>query len=219
LACGVVGTLLLGVSALAIGVVQTLDFISVATYWSSPTFAVSPVNQAPYGLLLRLFTPNAYTIPLLASPMVALVLRVLIVGSVLFVLARSIKTTSEVSAGRLATEYGLVLIGMLLVSPLSEDIHYAYLGLPLIALAAAAYRQWPQQMARLIGLGLVVIYGYLSLPMLHAAKMAFYAFYSAPVAAPQLFLTGVHLYALMALAALAVLALRRLEPRRTWHRL
>jgi hypothetical protein len=47
--------------------------------------------------------------------------------------------------------------------------------------------------------------------MLHAAKMAFYAFYEAPVVAPRLFLTGVHLYGLVVLAIMALIALRAAE--------
>jgi hypothetical protein len=215
--CGMVGTLLLGISAAAIGLSQTLDFISVASYWSSPTFAVSPVNQAPYGLLLRLFTVNAYTMPILASPVLATLLRVLVIGGVLLILAISIDRSRGVSPRRLAMEYGLVLIGMLLASPLSEDIHYTYLAIPLIALAAIARAARPSRAAGVVGAGLVVVYVYLSLPMLHAAKMAFYAFYDAPVSAPRLFLTGAHLYGLMALAIVALIALRVNERRSIRH--
>jgi hypothetical protein len=213
-ACGVVGTLLLGASAAAIGPGQTLDFVSVATYWSSPAFAVSPVNQAPYGLLLRLFTPNAYTVPMVASPLLATVLRIAVIGVVLLVLARSISRSPLVSPSRFAQEYGLVLIGMLMASPLSEDIHYTYLALPLLTLAATAITNWRRPGAPAVAAGITAICIYLSLPMLHAAKMAFYAFYEAPVGAPRLFLTGVHVYALLALLVLAVASLRWSAKRR-----
>jgi hypothetical protein len=210
-ACGMVGTVLLGISAAVIGLSQTLDFVSVASYWSSPTFAVSPVNQAPYGLLLRLFTQNPYTVPLLDAPVLATLLRVLVIGGVLLTLAFTIKRSSQVPPRKLALEYGLVLIGMLLASPLSEDIHYTYLAIPMIALAAAAWATWPSRAARIVAAGLAIVYVYLSLPMLHAAKMAFYAFYEAPVAAPRLFLTGAHLYGLMVLAIVALVAVRLRE--------
>jgi hypothetical protein len=208
-ACGVVGGVLLAASALTIGVNQTLDFISVASYWSSPTFAVSPVNQAPYGLLLRLFTVNPYTVPVLVSPLLATVLRVVVVGGVLLVLARVIRPSRNVSPMRLALEYSLVLIGMLMASPLSEDIHFTYLGLPLIVIGCAAFTQWPHRTAQLVAAALLVVFAYLSLPLLGAAKMAFYTFYVEPVSMPRLLLTGVHLYGLVVLAGVALITLRR----------
>jgi hypothetical protein len=133
---------------------------------------------------------------------------VLVIGGVLLTLAWSIGRSRQVSTRRLAMEYGLVLIGMLLASPLSEDIHYTYLAIPLIALAVSAWATRPQRSAQIVAAGLAIVYVYLSLPMLHAAKMAFYAFYDAPVAAPRLFLTGAHLYGLIALAIVALIALR-----------
>jgi hypothetical protein len=208
-ACGIVGSLLLGGSAIAIGISQTLDFVSVASYWSSPTFAVSPVNQAAYGLLLRLLTVNPYTVPVFDSTLLATILRLAVIGGVLFALARAIRPSRAVSPMRLTLEYGLVLIGMLLASPLSEDIHYTYLVLPLIAIGCTAFTFRSRRSAQLVAAALVGIYLYLSLPLLGAAKMAFYAFYVAPVTAPRLFLTGVHLYALVALLCVALITLRQ----------
>lgn len=214
-ACGVVGSVLLGISAAVIGPQQTLDFIAVASYWSSPTFAVSPVNQAPYGMLLRLFTSNPYTVPILALPMLATALRVAVIGAVIVVLARSIRMARATSDARLVLEYSLVLIGMLLVSPLSEDIHYTYLGLPLIAIGCIVFNRRLDRLAQMLGLGLLAVYAYLSLPLLGAAKMAFYTFYVEPVAAPRLLLTGVHLYGLLALAGIGLVSLRLLEARKS----
>src|SRR5439155_23959005 len=65
---GALAAALIAAPFVLLGARAAADGIAVATYWSSPTFAVSPIHQAPYGLLLRLFTPNVFTVPVVDAP-------------------------------------------------------------------------------------------------------------------------------------------------------
>lgn len=160
-------------------------------------------------MFLRLFTENPFTEPVLQAPLLVTIFRVMVVGASLMALIALVQRRRDLSPHHLALEYGLVIVAMLLVSPLSEDLHYAYLALPVVAILAMGVTSRPvTRRAVLLGLGVAAVYSYLSLPKLHALKMANYAFYEAPVAMPQLLLTGMHVYGLCALAVLTVLTIR-----------
>ena len=202
----------IGLPLLAMGPDTIADFIDVATYWSSPRFATSLNNQSPYGVLLRLFTTNAYTVPLVELPHLVDVLRYAIGATALIALGWSVTRRRDVPVRRLALEYGLTIVALLLVSPLSEDIHYAYLLVPFAAAAASLGAQPYSRATVALGAALVLVYAYLCLPKLNEAEFFFYAFLEGPVRAPLSLLTGVHLYALFVLAPLTVMILRR-QPR------
>lgn len=208
LICAVGATLLI-VPAAILGKEVILDFMSVAGYWSSPAFAVSPVNQSPYGLLLRLFTENAFTAPLLLAPPLVLVLRVAIAALTMTLLARGVSRSQTVPAPLIALEFSAAIVAMLLVGPLSEDIQYIYLVIPMMTVAATLSLE-PSRLADRLAGGLLAVFAYLSLPKLHAMKFAFYAHYTAPIAGAKVLLTGVHVYALVAFAALIYVQLTRL---------
>jgi hypothetical protein len=193
------------------------DLLAVSTYWSGPAFGVNPSNQSVYGLLLRLFSVNPFTVPLLAAPALVVVGRVAVTAAVLLVLGAGLTRSRDHPARTLALEFGLCVVGMLLVSPLSEDLHYTYLVLPLTAVLVVAgagtrWRRgagWPAPRApALLGAAALAVYVYLSLPTLRSMKMAYYRYYAAPVGPPLLFLTGVHVYGLCALFAVALLLTR-----------
>ena len=184
------------------------DYVAVAAYWSSPTFGVTPVNQAPYGFFLRLFTVNAFTVPIVDVPLVAKVLQLAVIAVVAVLLALSVRR-SEVPMRQLALEYGLAVIATLLTGTLSEDNHFTYLVLPILA-AFGVLVFGPRSRASL-GLiaALAVVVVYLSQPGLTALDLANFEFWQGPVRGARVFLTGAHLYGLLALAALAFVAARR----------
>jgi alpha-1,2-mannosyltransferase len=212
--CCLVGAALLLLPMALLGPRPVLDFFAVAGYWSSPSFAVSPVNQSPYGFLLRLFTPNAYTVPFVAAPLLVTVLRLALVAVVLGGVAVAVQRTWRVPAGQLGLELGLAVTAMLLVAPLSEDVQYIYLAVPFGATAAALLGRprgrrpgaAPGGPVALLA-GLATVYAYLSLPKLSEVKFAFYAHYLAPIAGAKVLLTGAHLYGLCAFVAVSLLAL------------
>jgi hypothetical protein len=185
------------------------DAYAAAQYWSSAAFGVSPVNQSPYGLLLRLLTPNAYTVPIADAPLSVFVLRILVIAGTFGLLAASVGRSRAVPPSRIALEFGMMIIGMLLAGPLSEDNHYLYLVIPFVATAAILLvrRALPGRPA--LAAGFAAVLAYLSLPTLNALDNAFYAYYIAPVTWPLSLLTGMHVYGLIALAILVLLVARR----------
>jgi hypothetical protein len=212
-----------------------VDFIAVARYWSSPTYGVSPVNQSPYSLLLRLFTPNPFTAPVADLPALPGILHIAVVLATLVALAALVARSRASSIHQSSLEYGFVCVATLLVSPLSEDHHYSILVLPFAAMAAIAVStalQPARAMAGRLGacgalppnqvlafsgrlaalsFGAALTYAFFSLPALHPLKMAFYAFYEGPVAAPKSLLTGVHVYGLTSAAIVTAFTL-------SWYR-
>jgi hypothetical protein len=92
---------------------------------------------------------------------------------------------------------------MLIVSPLSEDLHYVYAVIPLVALAWVGLRHsgWS---GTLLVLGSLLLAIFWSLPGLRRFEFPT----EPPVAMPELLLTGAYTYALVALGALTISALR-----------
>jgi hypothetical protein len=210
---GALATVLLLVPfAIAGGIGGVLDYVAVARYWSGPSFAVSPINQAPYGYFLRLFTSNAFTQPVLVAPGLAIALRGALVLASVTAWVLTVPRERKLPVHILAIEFGALIVAMLLVGPLSEAGNYGYLIIPIAALAAAVAKAPPSRARVVIGIALTAIYGYLSLPGLITLDMAFYAYWQAPVTFPRLMLTGMHLYGLSALAALTMQASRLERP-------
>jgi hypothetical protein len=178
------------------------DFVSVAAYWSSPSFAVSPFNQSVYGLALRLFTVNAYTVPIVDAPALPLVIRGIVTVGTLCLLARLISRSRRRPGLEIGLEYGLAIVGMLLVAPLAQDIYYIHLIVPLVAMLAVLKTSWVWQ-KRTMTLAVVAAGAtlYLTLPTLRAVSMAHYAFHQAQVSGLQALQTGAHVCGLLAVAA------------------
>jgi hypothetical protein len=179
------------------------DFVAVARYWGSPSFDVTPINQSPNGLFLRLFTENPFSMPLFDAPWLATSLYLGVAAISLVILAGHTTRSRTSSAHRTTLEFGLALIAMLIVSPLSEDLHYVYAVIPLVALAWVGLRHsgWS---GTLFVLGSLLLAIFWSLPGLRRFEFPT----EPPVAMPELLLTGAYTYALVALGALTISALR-----------
>jgi hypothetical protein len=201
--CAVGGVLLLAPFALAGGAPSVLEYLAVSSYVSGPGFGVSPINQSPWGLLLRFFTPNAYTVPFVVAPLLPPIGRVVICIATLGGLALLVRRTRVSPITQQALEYSLVIIGLLVAGPLSEAGHYGYLLIPVASMAAAIVQTQLSKRARYMLAGsLVGLFGYLSLPSLTPMDCMFFEFWQGPVAGARVLLSGMHVYGLLAMAVL-----------------
>lgn len=205
----ITSAIVVGLSGAVFGLPVLLDFVAVAQYWSGPIFGVTPINQSPYGLLLRLFTRNPFTVPLVDAPIVVDIVRWVLIGLSLFMLARVVSRSRAISATQLALEYGLLTTTMLIAGPLSEDIHYVYLIIGFAAVTAALARRWERRAPALcLAVMLLATYAYLSFPDMVSLFFAFDVRVSSPITAPQLLLTGAMVYGLALTTALIIMTLR-----------
>ncbi|MEO7003385.1 MAG: glycosyltransferase family 87 protein [Ktedonobacterales bacterium] len=123
------------------------DYVIFFAHWNAFSANAEYINQSPYGMLLRLFTVNAYTQPLLVASWLVSPLRLAaMAGAALLWLAVVPRRALERRALALG-EYLLALPLILFFSPLAEDIHYcllipALIGLGWLAWARGLRRSW-----------------------------------------------------------------------------
>ena len=143
---GVAATVALLVAPfVVVGARATQEYLTFLTQWNAFNANAEYINQAPYGMLLRLFTPNVYTQPLLEAPWLVMPLRiVVIVGAALWWM-RSVPRQGTSDRALALGECLLALPLTLLFSPLAEDIHYCAL---LPALVGLGYLAWSRGLAR-----------------------------------------------------------------------
>ena len=125
---------------LLIGALTPLhEYVTFFGAWSALHGNADYINQSAYGMLLRVLTVNSYSQPLVVAPWLVLPLRAAIVlgAGALWIAAVPRRRTSAAAARELC-EYLLALPLLLLVNPLSEDIHYCLLIPALIGLAGFA---------------------------------------------------------------------------------
>src|SRR5262249_13232517 len=129
------------------------------------------------------------------------------------VLALSIGRSRAVSTIQLALEFGLAIAGMMLIAPLTEDIHYVYLVIPLAAVATALVAKWRPGPVTFAFAGMLVPgYVALSMPMMVEILFAFDTRVPTLIAGPPLLLTGVMVYILLLVTVLLLVTLR-------WYRM
>ena len=115
------------------------------TQWNAFNANAEYINQAPYGMLLRLFTSNVYTQPLVDASWLVTPLRVvMIVGAALWWM-RVVPRRGTTDGAVALSECLLALPLTLIFSPLAEDIHYCAL---LPALVGLSYLAWSHGLAR-----------------------------------------------------------------------
>lgn len=130
--------------AVAGGLAAVNDYTSFFLRWNAFRGSAEPINQSLYGALLRLFAPNVWVRPLVEASWLVTPLRVIgVVAALGLWLWRAPRSRPAEQARALAQE-ALVFPIILLVSPLSEDIHYCLLIAPLVILGlyAALRRGW-----------------------------------------------------------------------------
>ena len=159
------GILVLG-PLLALGPDTVRDYLAVGAYWSGPTFAATILNQSPYGVALRTFTTTAMGPPLVEAPGLVGIVRLAFALAALAAFVLAVPRTRERAPGVLAIEYGLALAAMLLISPLSEDIHFVYALPALLASGAWAWRdRRPGPAVVVPGLAATALYGLFLMPL------------------------------------------------------
>jgi len=158
--------LLVGVPLLALGLHTVGDYIAGTSWWVGPQAASTIANQSPSGMLLRGFTalngpPRIAELPWLVLPLRGAV--VLLVGVTLALL---VSRERRLPGPTVVAEYGLLLLGMIAVSPLGEDLHFVYFAVPLLASAVLCYRAWAADRGmRLLGLAVLLMYGVFLYPL------------------------------------------------------
>lgn len=194
--------------ALIFGVGLLRELADIAAYWTQSPWAAGPINQSPYGLLLRLFTTNPYSTPVLDAPMLATVLRWTVVGLMLALVAALVRRTQDMPRRHAMLELGVVVTATLLLAPLTQDIYCIHLAIPLAIIAGTVLERPRTRQALLLGAGVALVYGYFSLPSLRFISQAYYLFHAAPLTGTTILLTGVYVYGLVAALAVVVTALR-----------
>jgi hypothetical protein len=122
-----------------IGARAAADYLTFMVQWNGLSASAEEINQSPYGMLLRLFTVNAFVRPLLAAPWLVMPLRLLAVGGSVVWWLRAVP---RVPTGDRALALGECLLALpliLLISPLAEDIHFCLLLPALVGLWYLAY--------------------------------------------------------------------------------
>ncbi|HKV85872.1 MAG TPA: glycosyltransferase family 87 protein [Ktedonobacterales bacterium] len=116
------------------------DYVTFFTRWNAFHANAEFINQSPYGMLQRAFAPNPYTRPLVSAGWVVTPLRALVLAGLVIWWVRTVPRGRPrgAVAGMGACLLALPLI--LLVSPLSEDIHYCLLIPTLVGFAWLAWR-------------------------------------------------------------------------------
>jgi hypothetical protein len=128
-----------------IGARATQEYLTFLTQWNAFNANAEYINQAPYGMLLRLFTPNVYTQPLLDAPWLITPLRLLVIlGAALWWMC-AVPRREPADRALALDECLLALPLTLLFSPLAEDIHYCALPPALVGLG---YLAWSRGLAR-----------------------------------------------------------------------
>jgi hypothetical protein len=131
-----------------VGLDALRDYLTFTQHWSGLHGSAAFINQALYGMILRLVTANAYAQPLLDAPWLVLPLRTAALGGTLALWAWAIPR-GKFLAPHLAFAAMLVTLPLaVLPAPLAEDIHIcaiipALLGLGVFAARNGMARTWP----------------------------------------------------------------------------
>ena len=143
---GVVATIvLLAAPFVVVGARATQEYLTFLTQWNAFNANAEYINQAPYGMLLRLFTANIYTQPLLDAPWLVTPLRVAVILGAALWWIWAVPRRQTVDRALALSECLLALPLTLIFSPLAEDIHYCAL---LPALIGLGYLAWARGLAR-----------------------------------------------------------------------
>ncbi len=135
-----------GASFVVVGFAALRDYLTFFVQWNAFQANAEYINQAPYGMLLRLFTVNPFTQPLIVLPWLVTPLRLVSIGGALWLWVRAVPRQRAVQPLIGMSELLLALPLIVLLSPLAEDIHFCIIVPTLVGLAWVA---WQQRLTRL----------------------------------------------------------------------
>ena len=123
------------------------DYAVFFAHWNAFSANAEYINQSPYGMLLRLFTVNAYAQPLLVAPWLVTPLRLVVMAGAALLWLAVVPRRATPDRALAMGEYLLALPLILFFSPLAEDIHYcllipALMGLGWLAWQRGLRRSW-----------------------------------------------------------------------------
>lgn len=125
---------------LILGAASLADYVTFFTGWNAFHANAEIINQSPYGMLQRALEPNAYTRPLVSAAWLVTPLRVVVTFGLLVWWMRVVPLGRALGA---VADMGACLLSLpmiLLLGPLSEDIHFCLLIPTLIGFAWLAWR-------------------------------------------------------------------------------
>jgi hypothetical protein len=129
-----------------IGPESIRDYVTFLVHWNAFGANADFINQTPYAFLLRAFTVNPATRPLLVAPFLVWPLRLAtIAGAVLLWLRATPRPRLTPLLDMSAFLLALPLI--LLLSPLAEDIHFTLLAPALSGLSWVAWIHYQENRA------------------------------------------------------------------------
>ena len=131
---GTAGVLLV-VPALWLGPATLAHQLQVWSFWSGPYVAFAH-NDAPKGILTRLFTVNPVSPPLVVAPGLVTAAWLIISAAVAVVAAAVIKPAPFKRDARSLIEFGLMIEALLLITPLTEWPYLLLLLIPLLGIFA-----------------------------------------------------------------------------------
>ncbi len=98
---GAVATVvLLALSFVPVGLAALHDYLVFYSKWNAFQANAEYINQSPYGMLLRMFTLNAYTHPLINAPWLVLPLRLASMAGAAWLWARAVSSPLNPFPGR-----------------------------------------------------------------------------------------------------------------------
>jgi Glycosyltransferase family 87 len=189
-----------------LGVRGLTDWLTVTGLESGPSFAWIGFNQSPYGVAVRLFTRNPFTVPLLVLPWLPRILMFVAAAGVLYVLTRVIARDDAASQQWTAVEFILVVAGIPLISPLTEPVHLTILAGPLLMMAALALMTRGHTQVALAATT-ALLFAIFTLPQMYETTLT-----TGHPAGLQVLLRAVWFYGLLALFATYAYAVTRLAP-------
>ena len=203
---------LLVVPAVWLGPATVAHQLQVWSFWSGPYVAFAH-NDAPKGILTRLFTVNPVSPPLIVAPGLVTAAWLIISAAVAVVAAAAIRPAPFRRDARSLIEFGLMIEALLLITPLTE---WPYLLLLLIALLGIF--AWVMETgiisrrARIAAVGAVAVAAMLYGPANAVEYWALGHVGGSPVhSAVYVLLAGANLYLLAGAFALQLVALNGLS--------
>lgn len=163
IAAGVVSiTLILAPFAFAGGLSGLRDYWIFLANWNAFQGSGQCINQSAYGVTLRAVSANPCAQPLLTAPWLVVFLRFGLALATTAIWLRAVPPHRDASQPRGMIEALLALPVLLIISPLSEDIHYCLLVPPLLALVWLASTQ--RRLRRIDGALALIALGALYIP-------------------------------------------------------